>query len=365
MKIIKSDATYRLYNGDSVQVLDHLPVGFYRVAFNPMNGWSLEQASPLIVGEKMYGNALTKIGKVLHKFENSERNLGVLLSGDKGIGKSMFARQLCVEGVEIGYPVIIIDQAFEQLTSFLSQITQPVFVLFDEFDKVYAGSSFSEDDDGESSNNSMQNSLLSLFDGVYNTKMLFIVTCNDVLSLSDFLLHRPGRFHYHLRFAYPDESEIIEYLSDKLDEKYHDKIPAVVDYGRRINLTYDCLRAIASELNDGLEFDEAVEDLNIEADETEFRCELVYDDGVIFDSSGTFSLDFTDKRHAESIYYDGWFIGQVSFMPSSLKYNAEDHCYYTDECQFKATENMRSKSEQQILTTHKDHPARLRVWKWH
>lgn len=82
-------------------------------------------------------------------------------------------------------------------------------------------------------------------------------------ELSSFLLNRPGRFHYHFRFAYPTVDEIQAYMEDKLEEQYYGEIENVIAFSLRMKLNYDCLRAIAFELNTGSSFKEAIEDLNI------------------------------------------------------------------------------------------------------
>ena len=57
--------------------------------------------------------------KVIHAFEIFERSLGTILSGDKGLGKSIFAKMLCQKAIEKGYPVIIVDEFFEARDDYL------------------------------------------------------------------------------------------------------------------------------------------------------------------------------------------------------------------------------------------------------
>ena len=75
-------------------------------------------------------------------------------------------------------------------------------------------------------------------------KKLFLITCNEIRKLNDYLINRPGRFHYHFRFDYPSYEEIRENLQDKLEEKYYGEIEGVVAFSRKVNFNYDCLRAI-------------------------------------------------------------------------------------------------------------------------
>ena len=305
MKIIRTDATYRVYNGNTTEMLDKLPAKYYRIGFDQMSGWYLEEAIPLEVSETIYGEGPKKINKIIRKFQKADRNLGVLLSGYKGIGKSMFARQLCIEGHKLDYPVLVIDQCFNNLSSFLSEITQPVIVLFDEFDKMYGGIE-TDDEDDESAETGAQNGLLSLFDGVANTRMLIIVTCNSINRISDLLINRPGRFHYHIRFGYPDAKDIERYLCDNLVSATPDKINAVLNYAHRANLTYDCLRAIVDELNDGGSFEEAIEDLNIGYDDTQFYCGIVFEDGAVCECEYAYELNFDQKStYGTIVDYEG------------------------------------------------------------
>ena len=54
-----------------------------------------------------------------------------------------------------------------------------------------------------------------------------------------------------------------EYLEDKLQTAFYGEIDAVIAFSRKVNLNFDCLRAIAFEINSGISFKEAISDLNI------------------------------------------------------------------------------------------------------
>ena len=191
MKITQRGTTYNIY-GDELIVLDKLEPGFYTVNFNPMFGFSLTKQHEFSINEKIYGNHTQKVAKALNAFEKSERNLGAIFSGDKGTGKSLSSKLICIEAVKKGYPVIIIDHYYQGIANYIEQIEQEVVVMFDEFEKTFA-----EKDDIKP-----QNEMLSLFDGFSRGKKLFIITCNKIELLNDFLINRPGRFHYHFRFEY-------------------------------------------------------------------------------------------------------------------------------------------------------------------
>ena len=125
--------------------------------------------------------------------------------------------------------------------------------------------------------------MLTLFDGLYMGKKLFIITCNELRKLNDFLVNRPGRFHYHFRFAYPNDAEVTEYLQDNIAKEFWGEIPAVAEFAKKVDLNYDCLRAIAFELNMGSTFADAAADLNIiNIEKNYYNLTLYFKDGTSF-----------------------------------------------------------------------------------
>lgn len=309
--------------GDSLEVYDELPVKAYTIRFSKMTGFYLELRNAFeIKEEKIYGIHEEKVKKVMRTYENAERNLGVILSGDKGIGKSLFAKLLANTALEQKYPIVVVDQYMPGIAAYIESIEQEVVVLFDEFDKTF----------GINRDGNPQDELLSLFDGMSNGKKLFVVTCNDVYKLSEFLINRPGRFHYHFRFDYPDASEVRTYLKDKLLPEFHDEIQKVVAFSRKVNLNYDCLRAIAFELSLGIEFSHAIQDLNIiRANENKYKITLHYDDGTKMYRTGC-RFDLFDPESFES-----YWLGDakdtyvcVEFSMKNAKYNQLTNEYQVD-----------------------------------
>lgn len=253
MHIVESGKRYRIFN-NAITTYDQLPPKTYRVDYDPETRiFSLLEAHDFEIPEtKIYGQHLDKVKKVLNSMDKMNRNLGVILSGDKGIGKSLFSKCLGLKARKKGIPVILVNEYHEGIANFLEEIEQTVMILFDEYDKTF-----------DEKKHNCQAEMLSLFDGVSAGKKLFVITCNEIQSLSQYLINRPGRFHYHFRFLYPTADEIRAYMEDKLDKQYYDEIENVIAFSVRMNLNYDCLRSIAFELNNGLKFQEAINDLNI------------------------------------------------------------------------------------------------------
>ena len=253
MHIVESGKRYRIFN-NAITTYDQLPPKTYRVDYDPdTRTFSLLEAHDFEIPEtKIYGQHLDKVKKVLNAMDKMNRNLGVILSGDKGIGKSLFSKCLGLKARKKGIPVILVNEYNEGIANFLEEIEQTVMMLFDEYDKTFNDKKYN-----------CQAEMLSLFDGVSAGKKLFVITCNEIQSLSQYLINRPGRFHYHFRFLYPTADEIRDYMEDKLDKQYYDEIENVIAFSVRMNLNYDCLRSIVFELNNGLKFQEAINDLNI------------------------------------------------------------------------------------------------------
>ncbi len=319
MKIINVGNIYEPVN-DSVKVHDFLPPASYVVRFNKQKGFFLEKYLEISQGEeKVYGVHDEKVQKVLKSFAAFERNLGVILSGKKGIGKSLFARMLSEKSIESGIPVIVVDTYLPGVASYLESIEQEVLILMDEFDKTYAGV---ETPDGEAD---PQVQFLSLFDGISGGKKLFVITCNDINKLNEFLVNRPGRFHYHFRFEYPTPDEITEYLTDKLAEEYRVYIPEVINFSRRVRLNYDCLRAIAFEINSGCPFKDAIKDLNILNIDggQRYNAKLVFDNGIALSSRSTRVDLFGEENHIHFYDQNVDFIVSITFNGKNCNYNEE------------------------------------------
>lgn len=260
MKVIGNGTMYRIF-GDDMETYESIPKGTYRVNFNPMAGYSLERLSDLKTKEDaVYGTHHDKLKKVISTYKRMQdeggRSLGVLMSGDKGIGKTMFTQMLSEEVDKMDIPVIIVDRMSDDLPSFLMSIEQRVMILFDEFEKLF--------------DNESQERMLSMFDGLHSSPHLYVITVNEMSRVNDYLLNRPGRIHYHIRFHYPTYDEVYQYIKDKLegtgmtDAKVKGLAREVGLLSYRVNLNFDMLRAIAFELQSTPDLREAIEDLNIE-----------------------------------------------------------------------------------------------------
>ena len=320
MKIISTGTKYTV-TSDNIKSYDKLPAGFYTVHFGEFEGYSLEKEKPYEINEKIYGVHMEKVEKVLKSFNLFTRNLGVILSGNKGIGKSLFAKKLAMTTVDRGIPVIIVNNATPNISGFIASIEQEVMVLFDEFDKTFGYVD-------KEHNVETQSQLLSLFDGLNHGKKLFVVTCNELRNINDYLVNRPGRFHYHFRFDYPNGQEITEYLQDNLKKDYWGEIDKVVQFSNSVDINYDCLRSIAFEINCGYDFETAIQDLNIINNGREkYDVILHFDNGQRIISKGTYLDLFDDSDDNTTVYMrdsrNKYCVGNIEFSTENVKWSNE------------------------------------------
>ena len=327
MKIVNTGSTYQIYT-DDLKTYDQLPVGVYKVGFNKFTGFFLEKHPDVTITEKLYGHHKEKVNKILDSFNKFDRNMGVIFSGAKGIGKSMAAKLMSQMAMGRGLPVILINEYLPGVSDLLNDIEQEVVVIFDEFDKTY--SSGNRDNEGGCDK---QTEFLTLLDGFGVGKKLYVVTCNSLYRLNDFLVNRPGRFHYHIVFSYPTDDEIREYLTDKLDKQYLREIDSVIAFSKRVDLNYDCLRAIAFELNTGISFAEAIKDLNIvntDRGYEKFCAFLTLSDGSRI-SIKKYEMDSYDIDETSIAFDNGKYRVSLLFTPAEdLSYNLDRACSVVD-----------------------------------
>lgn len=250
-----------IISDDAVDIRDNLPAGFYKLEAAPMRGFYLDKADYNTAHGKIYGKSDVIASHVADAYEKSDRSLGVLFSGGKGLGKSLTTR-LIIEKLMSRHPVIIINKYIDGMFDFLEPIKNVVY-LFDEFEKTMRGNV------NEQSNNNnattKQDQILTFLDGTASgTHNLFLFTVNEKRELNDNLLSRPGRIRYHYQFESCDAETIRNYCKDNLKRpELESEIVDTLTATRYVSL--DIVRALVDEVNTyDVTVNEAMNYLNID-----------------------------------------------------------------------------------------------------
>ena len=236
IKYVDNGTSAHIIKHDVSNIKDTLPPGLWKVAFNPMTGFYLtKELRDIELPEHIFGSSKKQLELITSRFERDNKSMGVLLTGDKGTGKTLLASQIINHYVANGFPVILMNEAFEHmdsaLSNFISQISNAVF-LFDEFEKVFSSEA--------------QQYLLNFFDEKSNMNRLSIAISNSQ-AISEFMLSRPSRFFYHFKYGKLDNDTINEVVT------YYGLSKAVADsliiYKERLAyFGYDILISIIDEL---------------------------------------------------------------------------------------------------------------------
>ena len=344
MNVVQMANDYFIYDS-SVISMKNLPAKVYDINCAPNCGWFLTEigdTDSYNITEKIYGEHPKKVDKILRSFQLIEnRSMGVIFSGDKGLGKSLSMKLLIHNALQLGYPVILCTHHINGLTDFLESIQQPVVVCFDEFDKQF-GRYYNKTVDRDVD---PMNEMLTLFDGLSQTKKLYVITCNHFRNLNEYLINRPGRMHYHIRFDCPRGKDVREYLTDNVKiAAAAPEIDKCVKFSQRIPLNYDCLRAIAFELNLGEKFEDAINDLNIiNAEAQEYWITVTLEKGqnlygVVkwnpFGNEPQNVLLYKTKGDGESRYHSEYSMTTITLIPIDAEI-ADDGTLSYDPTQIK------------------------------
>jgi len=232
---IWSDQGGALVVQDTSNLREKLGPGVYSVNYHYQIGFHLKQStSNFDINYKVYGMQTKIINRCVDVYEKlADGNMGVLLNGLKGTGKTVTLKQIAKK---LGQPIVLVDSAFERadgLSSFLSSIPEDVTIVIDEYEKIFESSSV----------------MLSLMDGAVSSgfRRFFILTTNN-LNIDANLKQRPGRIRYLKHFASLKKEIVEEIIDDALEEK--DFREECVDFIMGLNIiTVDIVKSVVSEIN--------------------------------------------------------------------------------------------------------------------
>ena len=231
MKKWKEDgAIYTI--GDTSKQRDKLPTAVYTLN-KSMFGFYLEKIEDRFeFNHKLYGLERSLIDRVIKTWRETNKNLGILLNGLKGTGKTVTSKVICNE---LNLPVILIGENPDGggIPEFLNEIEQDVIVFIDEYEKVFG----------------QEADLLTVMDGVLSStsRKIFLLTTNNTY-INDNLLQRPSRIRYHKTFKdlAPD---VIEEIVDDVLVHPKFKEEAIYAISNLEVITIDVVKSIIEEIN--------------------------------------------------------------------------------------------------------------------
>jgi hypothetical protein len=234
---IRSGNTIKVKDQQTVVATDRLPLNTYTVKLDERaNEFFLEVIEDFTLPDRIYGKNPAYADRVINTFMSRSGQTGVLLGGVKGAGKTLLAKQISIMARQHQVPTIVINKDWhgDEFNSFIQSITTSCVVMFDEFEKIY--------------DYQTQRKILTLFDGVFNSRKLFLITTNDDRDISEFMINRPGRVYYHFKFDTLGQDFIEEYLEDRLNDK--SRIPEVLKYTQIFSFfNFDMLATAVEEMN--------------------------------------------------------------------------------------------------------------------
>ena len=170
------------------------------------------------------------IEHVLKTWNATDKNLGILLNGTKGSGKTQTGKLLANA---TGLPIILIDSNSDGVLEFIKGFDFPCVLFFDEYEKVF-------EEDGD---------ILTLMDGMYSdlNRKMFILTTNEK-HINMNLLSRPSRIRYFREFTNIPLDMMVAYIKDNLKDS--SRIEEIIRFIDKLEIsTIDIVKAIVEEIN--------------------------------------------------------------------------------------------------------------------
>ena len=301
------------FNESDLTTLDLIPVGNWLLCQDPNSGeYYLKSKPSYELPDLIYGSTYVDCEKYLNTFKNRNKNMGVLLSGMKGTGKSLLAKMLCINS---NIPVIIITDTYTGtgFIDFFSKINQSVVIFIDEFEKLY---NKSEDQSG----------LLSLLDGSFPSKFLFILTINEINRMNSYMINRPGRIHYLKEYDGLSEDVINDIVNNLLINIEHKKdIIEICNYLGEISM--DMITSLIEECNLYPTENPRVllRELNIKPENGLWDVKVFKDSAIIHETfryysplnSNVLEIDFTTK--SDEVYFEiEWELSECDIQITGL-----------------------------------------------
>lgn len=219
---------------DNTKRLKQLELGVYTLGADIFGFYLEKEFDKFEFDHKIYGLETELVERIKRTYSSTKGNLGVLLNGVKGTGKTVTAKIICNM---LGLPVVLVPSPLKNCQFFLNGIPQDIIIFIDEYEKV-----FKEKNDNDAD-------MLTIMDGALNSghRRAFVLTTNK-LYVNENLIQRPGRIRYLKTFSDLAPSVIEEIVDDRLKHKKYKN--EVVQFVSNLEIiTVDIVNAIIDEVN--------------------------------------------------------------------------------------------------------------------
>lgn len=233
---VKEDGSLIMGRIRNPKVTMEIPPKLYSLNFHPEVGFILKPEESFKLPPKVYGPVDDNIDRFFKSFEAEDKNLGVILLGAKGSGKTITLKKVAKRANELTMPVILVNDAHggDHFVNFLNAIPQPIVVAFDELDKSYTDRGIN----GGLQPSKAQDTILRVLDGASTgNKKFFIFTANEQEQLSPYLFNRPSRIRYHVQYEL-HPTTVTEYLAEHLQDKSEPVVRSFMHLLRLRKITY-------------------------------------------------------------------------------------------------------------------------------
>lgn len=243
VKKVWNDEGGRLYLSHPSREFPLLENAIYTIGVDQHGRFFLSKSSDGFTFDyKIYGLETKLVERAIKTYRTTKGNLGILLNGLKGTGKTVSSK---IIANKLEQPIILVDTKYEGVQFFLNSITQDITIFIDEYEKVF----------GEAAG------MLTIMDGASNSqhRRVFLLTTNE-LYVDRNLIQRPGRVRYLKKFDDLKPEIVEEIIDDCLIHKQF-KGELLTFISALETITVDIVKAVISEVNIHEEGPSAFEDI--------------------------------------------------------------------------------------------------------
>lgn len=304
----RGNKLYREYPAQEQKKLDNV---VYVLGFNRNYGQFYLQPKfeKFEFSYKLYDLQTKFINRVCKTYEYTKGNLGALLNGTKGTGKTVSSKLIANQLAEKqNMPIILVNKKWEEVSpeQFLNSIPQDIVIFIDEYEKIYHDS----------------NDMLTIMDGALNSihRRVFLFTTNK-LYIEDNLKQRPSRLRYLKTFGDLSPQVVEEIVNDCLVHKEFKQ--DLLNFVTTLEIiTVDIVKQIVQEVNIHQEAPQEFEDeFNVRKQEGRYNIFEIKENGEQEQLMHNVNVyprpEYEGNEEGNWIEYNGTTIGEITHVLSN------------------------------------------------